>query len=40
VELVDGNDLSDLPVIKDKVLFAAAVYVGKTRLIHNINLEV
>jgi len=40
VEVVDGNDLSDLPVIKGKVLLAAAVYVGKTRLIDNIDLEI
>jgi len=40
VEVVDGNDLSDLSVIKGKVLLAAAVYVGKTRLIDNIDLEV
>jgi len=38
VEVVDGDDLSDLSVIKGKVLLAAAVYVGKTRLIDNINL--
>ncbi|NLG95305.1 MAG: pantoate--beta-alanine ligase, partial [Acetomicrobium flavidum] len=35
VEVVDGDDLSDLSVIKGKVLLAAAVYVGKTRLIDN-----
>lgn len=40
VEVVDGDDLSDLSVIKGKVLLAAAVYVGKTRLIDNIDLEV
>jgi len=40
VVVVDGNDLSDLSVIKGKVLLAAAVYVGKTRLIDNIDLEV
>jgi len=40
VEVVDGNDLSDLSVIKGKVLLAAALYVGKTRLIDNIDLEV
>ena len=40
VEVVDGNDLSDLSVIKGKVLLAAAVYVGKTRLIDNIDLMV
>jgi len=40
VEVVDGNDLSDLSVIKGKVLLAAAVYVEKTRLIDNIDLEV
>lgn len=40
VEVVDGNDLSDLSIIKGKVLLAAAVYVGKTRLIDNIDLEV
>ena len=38
VEVVDGDDLSDLSVIKGKVLLAAAVYVGKTRLIDNIDL--
>jgi len=40
VVVVDGDDLSDLSVIKGKVLLAAAVYVGKTRLIDNIDLEV
>ncbi|HXK99669.1 MAG TPA: pantoate--beta-alanine ligase, partial [Acetomicrobium sp.] len=35
VVVVDGDDLSDLSVIKGKVLLAAAVYVGKTRLIDN-----
>ncbi|SIN73553.1 pantothenate synthetase [Acetomicrobium flavidum] len=38
VEVIDGDDLSDLSVIKGKVLLAAAVYVGKTRLIDNIDL--
>jgi pantoate--beta-alanine ligase len=40
VEVVNGDDLSDLSAIKGKVLLAAAVYVGKTRLIDNIDLEV
>jgi len=40
VVVVDGDNLSDLSAIKGKVLLAAAVYVGKTRLIDNIDLEV
>jgi len=40
VEVVDGNDLSDLQVTKCKLLLVAAVYVGKTKLIDNIDLEV
>ncbi|WP_286975979.1 pantoate--beta-alanine ligase [Acetomicrobium sp. UBA5826] len=40
VEVVNGDDISDLSAIKGKVLLAAAVYVGKTRLIDNIDLEV
>jgi pantothenate synthetase len=40
VEVVNGDDLSDLSAIKGKVLLVAAVYVGKTRLIDNIDLEV
>lgn len=40
VEVVDGRTLAELPVLKGKVLLAAAVYVGKTRLIDNIDLEV
>jgi predicted short-subunit dehydrogenase-like oxidoreductase (DUF2520 family) len=40
VEVVNGDDLSDLSAIKGKVLLVAAVYVRKTRLIDNIDLEV
>jgi pantoate--beta-alanine ligase len=40
VELVDGLTLEEMPVLEGKVLLAAAVFVGKTRLIDNIDLEV
>lgn len=40
VEVVDGLTLEEKPVLEGKVLLAAAVYVGKTRLIDNIVLEV
>lgn len=40
VEVVNGDTLSELIELKGHVLLAAAVYVGKTRLIDNIDLEV
>jgi pantoate--beta-alanine ligase len=40
VEVVDGKTLQELPVLQGYVLLAAAVFVGKTRLIDNIDLEV
>ncbi len=40
VEVVNGDNLEELQAIKGKVLLAAAIYVGKTRLIDNIDLEV
>ncbi|AFV12839.1 pantothenate synthetase PanC [Thermacetogenium phaeum DSM 12270] len=40
VEVVGGEDLAELGELKGRVLLAAAVYVGKTRLIDNIDLEV
>jgi len=40
VEVVNGDNLEELQTIKGKVLLAAAIYVGKTRLIDNIDLEV
>ena len=40
VEVVDGDTLSELLELKGHVLLAAAVYVGKARLIDNIDLEV
>ena len=40
VEVVDGDTLAELVELKGHVLLAAAVYVGKTRLIDNIDLEV
>ncbi len=40
VEIVSGEDLSDLAEIRGKVLVALAVRVGKTRLIDNLLLEV
>ena len=40
VEVVDGRTLEELPVLRGPVLLAAAIFVGKTRLIDNIDLEV
>lgn len=40
VEVCSGDDLSELEELEGHVLLAAAVYVGKTRLIDNIDLEV
>jgi pantoate--beta-alanine ligase len=40
VEVVDGRTLEEQPVLQGSVLLAAAVFVGKTRLIDNIDLEV
>jgi pantoate--beta-alanine ligase len=40
VEVVDGRTLEEQPVLQGPVLLAAAVFVGKTRLIDNIDLEV
>lgn len=40
VEVADGDTLDELSTLKGHVILAAAVYVGKTRLIDNINLEV
>ena len=40
VEVVDGDTLSEMVELKGHVLLAAAVYVGKARLIDNIDLEV
>ncbi|NLU50914.1 MAG: pantoate--beta-alanine ligase [Syntrophomonadaceae bacterium] len=40
VEILNGEDLSDLAEIKGKVLIALAVRVGRTRLIDNLLLEV
>lgn len=40
VEVCSADDLSELKEIKGHVLLAAAVYVGRTRLIDNIDLEV
>lgn len=40
VEVVDGRTLDELSVLQGDVLLAAAVFVGKTRLIDNIDLEV
>ncbi|HBI26154.1 MAG TPA: pantoate--beta-alanine ligase, partial [Peptococcaceae bacterium] len=40
VEVVNGLTLEEMPVLEGKVLLAAAVLVGKTRLIDNIDLEV
>lgn len=40
VEVVDGDNLSELAELMGHVLLAAAVFVGKTRLIDNIHLEV
>jgi pantoate--beta-alanine ligase len=40
VEVCNGKTLEDLEVLKGPVLLACAVYIGKTRLIDNIYLEV
>ncbi len=40
VEVCDGQTLADLAELRGPVLLAAAVYVGRTRLIDNIYLEV
>lgn len=40
VEVCDGQTLADLTELRGPVLLAAAVYVGQTRLIDNIYLEV
>ncbi len=40
VEVVDGRTLDELPVLRGSVLLSAAVFVGKTRLIDNIDMEV
>ncbi|MCK8824893.1 pantoate--beta-alanine ligase [Fuchsiella alkaliacetigena] len=40
VEIVDQNTLASLSEVKNKVLIALAVYIGQTRLIDNIMLEV
>ncbi|MGB9791792.1 MAG: pantoate--beta-alanine ligase [Thermacetogeniaceae bacterium] len=40
VEVCKADDLSELKEIRGHVLLAAAVYVGRTRLIDNIDLEV
>ncbi len=40
VELVEGRTLEEQQVLQGTVLLAAAIFVGKTRLIDNIDLEV
>jgi pantoate--beta-alanine ligase len=40
VEVCDGQTLADMAGLKGPVLLAAAVWVGQTRLIDNIYLEV
>ena len=40
VNIVDGNTLEDIEEIEGFVLIAIAVFIGKTRLIDNINMEV
>lgn len=40
VEVTHGQTLADLTELRGQVLLAAAIYVGKTRLIDNIYLEV
>lgn len=40
IEICDSDDLRSLKMIKDKVLIALAVYIGKTRLIDNIVFKV
>jgi len=40
VEVCSGRDLSEMDILEGPVLLAAAVYVGKTRLIDNIDMEV
>lgn len=40
VKIVDPDNLTDLQTIKNKALIALAVFVGKTRLIDNIIVEV
>ena len=40
IEICDSDDLRSLKMIKDKVLVALAVYIGKTRLIDNIVFKV
>ena len=36
IEIVDLNELKPVRLIKDKVLIALAVFMGKTRLIDNV----
>ena len=40
IEVVDERNLKPLPELKGKVLIALAVFIGKTRLIDNIMIEV
>jgi len=40
VEIVDGDSIEKISVVKGRVLAAAAVFIGKTRLIDNFTCEV